>query len=201
MTEIELLALAKQGDLFAFNELVDTYERLVYNVCFRVTMNKQDAEDASQEAFITAFQKLDQFSGESFKSWLLRIASNKSIDLIRKNRKHPEVDLTPENSDGEENRNADWMIDPEADIDRIMDRADLSDVLRRCIEKLGVEQRVVIVLIDVFEMGYEEASKVVKKPLGTIKSRLIRAREKVKSCVNIARELFSHPDRQIGEEA
>lgn len=200
MTEIELISLARSGDLLAFNELVDTYERLVFNVCFRVTLNKQDAEDATQEAFIIAFQKLDQFKGDSFKSWLLRIATNKSIDLIRKRRNQHEIDLEPENQYGEENRNTDWMVDPQADLDQIMDRAELSEVLRRCIEKLVMDQRVVIVLVDVFEMGYEEVSKVIKKPLGTIKSRLIRAREKVKGCVSLARELFNGSVRYKGEE-
>ncbi|HWS23407.1 MAG TPA: RNA polymerase sigma factor [Anaerolineales bacterium] len=199
MNEKELIHLAQSGDLFAFNELVSTYERLVYNVCFRVLSNRQDAEDLTQETFITAFQKIGQYRGDSFKSWLLRIATNRSIDLIRSRQHSVEVPLEPESVDGEENRNMDWMIDPKADIEQIMDQSNLSSVLRRCIEKLGMDQRVVIVLIDVFEMGYVEVTEVVKKPLGTIKSRLVRARNQVRDCVDRSLEHFMTTDRHKGE--
>jgi len=199
MNEKELIHLAQTGDLFAFNELVTSYERLVYNMCFRILSNRQDAEDLTQETFITAFQKISQYRGDSFKSWLLRIATNRSIDLIRNRQHSVEVPLEPETVDGEENKNMDWMIDPQADIEQIMGLSNLSDVLRRCIEKLGMDQRVVIVLIDVFEMGYVEATEVIKKPLGTIKSRLVRARNQVRDCMDRSLEHFRIADRHKGE--
>lgn len=199
MEEKELVRLAQTGDLFAFNELVTTYERLVFNVCFRILSNRQDAEDLAQDTFIAAFQKIGQVRGDSFKSWLLRIATNRSIDIIRKRKHNLEIPLEPETAEGEENRNMDWMIDPQADLELIMDRADVSDVLRWCIEKLGLDQRVVIVLIDVFEMGYVEVGEVVNKPLGTIKSRLIRARNQVKDCLDRSLEQLRISDRHIGE--
>lgn len=199
MQEHELIQLARKGDLFAFNELVSAYERLVYNVCYRVVLNRQDAEDITQETFITGFEKIGQYKGGSFKSWLLRIATNKSIDLTRKGIRKREIELEPMNREDEENSNADWMIDPDADIDLILERSELSNILRWCIERLESGQRAVLVLVDVFEMGYQEVSDTLKKPLGTVKSRLVRARSQVKHCVERGLEQFSDEDRHKRE--
>lgn len=199
MTEQELIQLAQNGDLFAFNELVSLYEGLVYNVSYRVVLNRQDAEDITQETFITGFEKIGQYNGGSFKSWLLRIATNKSIDLTRKGIRKHEVELEPLNRDDEENTNVEWMIDPDADIDLILERSELSNILRWCIERLEAGQRVVLVLVDVFEMGYQDVSDTIKKPLGTVKSRLVRARGQVKQCVERGMEHFAKDDRHKRE--
>lgn len=200
MEETELIEHAKTGDLFAFNDLVLNYQGIVFNLCLRILGEQPMAEDATQDTFISAFKNLHQFKGGSFKSWLLRTASNQCIDQIRKNKRNPKIPLEPTSEDGEEMEDSRWLRDDSNNPAEIIEQNEFADLIQRCIDQLGYDQKVILVLIDVFGMEYKEVQEVLLKPIGTVKSRLVRARDAVRHClVNLA-ELYPELNRPKREK-
>ena len=191
MNEETSIELAKKGDLFAFNELVLAYQQPVYNLALRMIGDEDLAADIAQETFISAFGNLHQFSGGSFRNWLLRSAANRSIDELRRQKRHPSQPLDRYNADGEEIEDPTWMKDHGQDPTEEVERRELAGLIQRCMNELTDEHRLVIILVDVFEMDYAEAQVVIAKPLGTLKSRLIRAREAIRRCLLGLAEQYS----------
>jgi len=183
MDEIALINDARQGDLDAFNRLVLAYQDLVYNQAFRVLNDPQAADDATQEAFISAFKNLRSFRGGSFRAWLLRIVTNACYDELRRRKRKPTTSLEPLDDSGDEIESPHWIADPgELPEDNVV-RVELGNAIQNCLEKLPVDFRVVVVLVDVQGMDYLEAADVIGKPLGTVKSRLARARSRMRDCL------------------
>jgi RNA polymerase sigma-70 factor (ECF subfamily) len=183
MDEIALINDARQGDLDAFNRLVLAYQDRVYNQAFRVLNDPQAADDATQEAFISAFKNLRSFRGGSFRAWLLRIVTNACYDELRRRKRKPTTSLEPLDDSGDEIESPHWIADPgELPEDNVV-RVELGNAIQNCLEKLPVDFRVVVVLVDVQGMDYLEAADVIGKPLGTVKSRLARARSRMRDCL------------------
>jgi len=186
--EDELIQVAQRGSLDAFNELVLTYQHRVYNLAFRILGDPAAASDATQETFISAYQKLSGFRGGSFISWLLRIVSNNCYDELRRQKRRPAISLE---DFGEVDEEANPVLtngheSPEESVSRW----ELAEVLQQAINTLSPDQRVVLVLSDVEGMSYAEIADTVDIPLGTVKSRLARGRAALRDLLQAQRELL-----------
>lgn len=176
---------AKRGDLAAFNELVVEYQSLVYNLCYRMLGQAQAAEDATQEAFVSAWRNISSFRGDAFRPWLLRIAANLCRDELRRRGRRPSTSLDIALEAG--------MPDP-TDDDPSPDESALSGELRGRLQaalmQLPDDQRTAIVLCDIEGLDYNEIATVMKTSLGTVKSRIARARLKMRDLLQREPELL-----------
>ncbi len=190
---------ALQGDLQAFNAIVLDFQSLVYNQAYRLMGEYDAAEDATQEAFISAFQKLHTYRGGSFKSWLLRIVSNACYDEFRRRKRKPVTALKPEDQDGVELESPSWLEDHSEKPEEFVSRKELSRAIQICLDRLDFEFRSVVVLVDIQGMDYASAAEIAERPLGTIKSRLARARRSLQECLGQFPELLPVDLRHKGE--
>ena len=177
MDEQALIDSARRGDARAFNQLVLLYQGLAYNVAFRILNNPDAASDATQDAFLKAFKAMRRFRGGSFKSWLLRIVTNACYDQLRKKKRRPtsSLDALPVEED-----HSYYMHDPAEKPDEYVERQELGHTIQSGISLLPVEQRTVFVLSDVQGLSYVEIAEVMDISLGTVKSRLSRARARLR---------------------
>jgi RNA polymerase sigma factor (sigma-70 family) len=183
MDEIALIQDARKGDLDAFNRLVLSYQDIVYNQAYRVLGDRLAADDATQEAFISAFKNLRSFRGGSFRAWLLRIVTNACYDELRRRKRRPTTSLEPLDNSGDEIESPRWIADPGELPEESVVRGELNQAIQNCLGKLPDDFRVVVILVDIQGMGYLEAAEVIGKPLGTVKSRLARARNRMRECL------------------
>jgi RNA polymerase sigma-70 factor (ECF subfamily) len=190
MDEVTLIRVAQHGDLDAFNTLVLAYQNIVYNTALRILGDNELAADASQEAFISAFRALNSYRGGSFRAWLLRTVTNACYDELRRKQRRPTTPLEPETEDGDEVETPRWLADPNASPEEKLEQAELEHAIQHCLENLPTDFRAVVVLADIQGLDYTEVAAVVKKPLGTIKSRLARARLRLRECLQSFRELL-----------
>ncbi|MCD4803623.1 MAG: sigma-70 family RNA polymerase sigma factor [Anaerolineales bacterium] len=195
----EQIKNALKGDLDSFNQIVLEYQNLVYNQAYRIIGEPDAAEDAVQEAFISAYKKLHTYRGGSFKSWLLRIVSNACYDEFRRRKRQPVAPLYPENQNGDETESVSWLEDTEEKPEEFVLRNELSEAIQICLDRLEFEFRTIVVLVDLQGMDYASAAKVIDCPLGTVKSRLARARRNLKDCLQGFRELLPVEFRHLGE--
>ena len=176
---------AQRGDLSAFNELVVEHQSLVYNICYRMLGQAQAAEDATQEAFVSAWRNIATFRGETFRPWLLRIAANLARDELRRRGRRPSTSLDIALEAG--------MPDP-ADNEPSPDESALTSELRGRLQalllQLPEDQRTAIVLCDVEGLDYTEIATVMQTSLGTVKSRIARARLKMRDLLQREPELL-----------
>jgi len=196
MDEIALINDARQGDLDAFNRLVLAYQDRVYSQAYRVLNDPQSADDATQEAFISAYKNLRSFRGGSFRAWMLRIVTNACYDELRRRKRKPTTSLEPMDDSGNEIESPHWIADPGELPEENIVRAELGNAIQNCLDKLPADFRVVAVLVDVQGMDYLEAADVIGKPLGTVKSRLARARSRMRDCLQGFWELLPLSMRQ-----
>jgi RNA polymerase sigma-70 factor, ECF subfamily len=175
MDELKWIEAALKGDLGAFNQLAVSYQEMAYNQAFWILRNEEAAEDITQEAFIQVYQKLKQFRGGSFRAWLLRIVTNASLDELRRQKRRPTVSLTPEYPD-EEDSFEDLYPDTSPSPEDVVEQREQARRLWRALDHLPQDYRMVILLVDLHELGYDEAAGVLSIPVGTVKSRLARAR-------------------------
>lgn len=183
-----LIEQSQQGQLDAFNDLVLRYQDLVYSISYRIMGESESAADVTQDTFIKAYQRLDSFRGGNFKAWLSRIATNGCYDELRKVKRRPQTyleDLKPEDSDDEA------PIPSAADTpEEVALQADLQRAIQHCISNLKDDQRIVLVMSDVQEMSYQEIADSTDVQIGTVKSRLSRARLAVRNCLQGFSELL-----------
>jgi RNA polymerase sigma-70 factor (ECF subfamily) len=174
--ERKWLAAVRRGDERAARKLVDAYSPRLYNVALRILRNPQDAEDAVQETFITALNKLDQFDGRAgFFTWIYRIAVNASLMALRKRRsqKRREAPLeVPSFEDIRGRELVDWGTDPA----RKLLTSELRQMMDEAIDKLPAKYRGVFVLRDLEGLSTEETSQMLGITAGNVKIRLMRAR-------------------------
>lgn len=199
MDEVALIQAARGGDLDSFNRLVLAYQDLVYNQAYRMMGEAEVAEDATQEAFISAFRNLGSYRGGSFKAWLLRIVTNACYDELRRRKRHPTTPLEPIDEENEEVESPRWLADPGESPEEAATRAELNQALQHCLEDLPPEFRTIVVLVDVQGLDYGEAAEAVGKPLGTVKSRLARARLRLRDCLRGFWELLPAAFRLVEE--
>lgn len=199
MDEAALIQAALQGELEAFNRLVLAYQDRVYTQAYRLLGDPGPAEDAAQDAFISAYRNLHTYRGGSFKAWLLRIVTNLCYDALRRQKRRPTTPLEPLDQDDDEIESPRWLADPAGSPEDATEQAELAEALQHCLEDLPPEFRLVVVLVDIQGLDYEEASVAVSVPLGTIKSRLARARLRLRNCLQDFWELLPAAFR-LGEE-
>jgi len=191
MDEMGLVKSALDGDLDAFNRLVLAYQDLAFNVAFRILGDEDLAADAVQNAFLSAYKNLRTFRGGSFKAWMLRMVTNSCYDELRRKQRHPAVALDPL-SDEEENEmdSNEWLASDDPSPEKTLEQAEMEHALQHCLENLSFDFRAVVVLVDVQGLDYEQVSQSLGKPLGTIKSRLARARLHMRDCLHQFEELL-----------
>jgi len=200
MDEQALIKDALDGNLNAFNSLVLHYQDLAYNIAYRIMGEPGASDDATQEAFISAYQKLDQYRGGSFKAWLLRIVTNACYDELRRRQRQPVTPLKPELDDGETLENPYWIEDDSPSPEEEFEESELQEAIQHCINNLDKKFKTILVLVDVEGLDYDTASEIIGRPLGTVKSRLARARERVQECLQGFRELLPDLFRLSSEE-
>ena len=174
--EQALIKAAQHGDLNAFNALILRYQNLLYGIALRMLNDEDIASDAVQEALISAFSKLNSFRGGSLRSWLARVTVNACYDEMRRKRRQREVPMEQFNMEGEEVEDLSWMIDPATRPEEQYESYELEAAIQRSLSQLTPAYREILVLVDIVGLSYEEASNAVRVPVGTVKSRLARAR-------------------------
>ncbi len=190
--EDPLIKAAAIGNLDAFNQLVLMYQDMAYHHALAMLDDTYQAEDATQESFIKAFQNISSFRGGSFRSWLMRIVTNTVYDMLRKSRRYPTQPLFPKDEDGEEIESAPWLADPSPSIHDTVEKRELSGELYTILDKLPEAYRSVLTLIDIFELDYTEAARSLNIPIGTVKSRIARARLQMKEKIKSGRIHSNH---------
>lgn len=173
-----LIRMAQAGDLDAFNLLVLRYERAVFNVCLRLLRDAGGAEDVTQDTFVRAWQSLDSFRGELIRPWLFRIATNRCYDLLRVRARRPAGSLDAEPYEIEPIWSTQGPADEAPDAHSL--RRELSIHLERALSALPDDQRTVVLLADVQGCDYREVAEATGAALGTVKSRLSRARARLR---------------------
>lgn len=174
-----LIRRAQRGDADAFEQLLLEHQKNVYNLCYRMAGNPDDAMDLSQETFLRAWRCLDQHQfASAFSTWLYRLCSNICIDFLRRRRRQQTVPLTFEDADGEEQTYAvpDAQPLPEEQVELKLTR----ETLAAAMAQLLPEHRAVLQLRVVNEMSYEQIADVLDIQIGTVKSCLSRARNQLK---------------------
>ena len=186
--DAELIGRTQGGDQAAFNLIVERYQSNVYNLAARILGDRTTAEDITQETFISAYRAISRFRGGRLRAWLLRIASNHSYDWIRASRRRPQVSLD------QSLLNPGFSppsTGPSPEQEAL--RSELRVELQRAILTLPPDQRTTLVLIDVQGMSYEETAEATRASIGTVKSRMSRARSRVRNYLLQHGELL--PDR------
>jgi RNA polymerase sigma-70 factor (ECF subfamily) len=174
--EEELVRSASQGDLEAFNQLILHYQNMAYSHAYALLGDPDLADDAAQEGFIKAFQAMRGLRGGSFRGWLLKIITNTAYDYMRRARRHPTEDLFPEDEYGQEVESPAWLADPSPSVEATIEHRELSDRIYEALDELPDIYRTVITLIDINQLDYAEAAQALGVPIGTVRSRLARAR-------------------------
>jgi len=174
--ESALLAKAREGDLAAFNELVNRYSRKIYRLAKHITQNDEDAEDVLQETFLKSFEHLESFQGQSkFYTWIVRIAVNESLMKLRKRKSDRTVPLDEPLDTGEDTVTREiavWDENPE----QRYSREEIGAILDEAIQSLKPAFRTVFVLRDIEELSTEETAEALGISVPAVKSRLLRAR-------------------------
>jgi len=173
--ESDLIRAAQCGDLRAFNQLVEWHQDAVYHTAYRIVGAADAADDASQDAFISAYKHIREYRGGSFKGWLLRIATNACYDQLRAQKRRPADSIDDLLSRDDDREPADFVNGREGP-EQHAERAELNRLLQSGIGALPDDQRIVLVLADVQGLSYEEIAAATGANLGTVKSRLNRAR-------------------------
>ena len=173
-----ILAMARGGDVDAFNRLVSIHQDAVYGFSISLTRQHTVADDVTQETFISAFRSISRMRGDNVRAWLLRIARNKAYDYFRRQKRRRESSVD-ENAAVFRERLASDNPSP-ADVAM---NSELRDALEHCVGTLSDEHREIIVLVDVQGQSYDDASEVCGVNIGTVKSRLNRARRRVRDCL------------------
>ncbi len=181
MEEFKLIKLAKKGDVSAFEQLIIPYEKKVYNIALGICKNEQDAFDVSQEVFIKVYRKLNSFEYNSlFSTWLYSITRNTTLDYLRKESKvrNAQVD------DSEMVTISDNSNEP---LEKIIQNENVA-LVRKYLSKLEDEDRLLLTFREIEGHSYEELSKIFNLKIGTVKSRIFRAKKKLKKLIEESME-------------
>lgn len=190
VSEKALIQAAQRGDLEAFNLLILRYQNLLFGIALRLLGDEDTAADAVQEALISAFRRFHTFRGDSLKSWLARVVVNASYDELRKKRRQHSVPLEQLNAEGDEIESSSWLVDPLADPEVQFESSELENAIQSSLAKLPAVYRLMLVLVDIEGMSYEEAAQAAGIPVGTVKSRLARARVQMQKTLQSSGELL-----------
>jgi RNA polymerase sigma-70 factor (ECF subfamily) len=192
MDEPALILDAQRGDLNAFNRLVLEYQIPAYNLAYRIMGEGDSAADAAQEAFISAYKHIAYYRGGSFKAWLFRIVTNACYDELRRRKRRPAASLealsvVPEGPDADAEAS---LVSKDESPEAHVERKELAREIQNCLDHLPDDMRVVAVMCDLQGMDYAEIAQATGAALGTVKSRLSRARARLRDCLQSVRELL-----------
>ena len=181
--EAELILAARQGDAAAFNQLVLSYQERIYNLSARILGDPDLAEDVTQNTFLAAYLNLARFRNGSFRSWLYRIATNACYDVHRQHKRHPVLSI--DNSDLAEEKLSpvDDFSSSTAMPEEEIEAHELARLVQAALNQLDIDHRSVVILIDQQEFDYREAAEILRIPVGTVKSRLARARLRLRRLI------------------
>jgi len=183
MDEIALIKDAQRGDLDSFNTLILAYQDILFNTALRILSDEDQAADATQDAFLSAFKSINTFRGGSFKAWLMRTVTNACYDELRRKKRRPTTPLEPDTSDGDEMDSPRWLADKSMSPEQKLEADELEHAIQHCLDALPSDFRTVVVLADIQGLDYTEVANATRVPLGTIKSRLARARLRLRECL------------------
>ncbi len=190
-----LIERFKEGDETAFDQLVRRYEQKVYQHAYRLTHNADDAADVTAEAFLRMYTALKRFRGDAqLSTWLYRIVQNVYFDFYKRERRHQHLPLEIPSEEDDEPLELP-IADESIDLDEHLLEQERQRVLREAIDQLPDYQRIVVLLFHEEQLSYEEIAAVTGLPLGTIKSRLNRARATLRELLEPHRELFETGSR------
>lgn len=209
--EFAYIEAARKGDLPAFNWLVLHYQARVYNLCLRMLSDPDAAADATQETFLSAYKAMNRFKGGQFRAWILRIATNTCLDMLRSRKRRPAQSLERGlhgSGEGDDESEPLQLADSSLDVDpegRALN-AEVAQTIQRGLDELPDDQRIALVLVDVQGLSYEEAATVCNANLGTVKSRINRARSKMRDYLRAVGlvphgELSASGERSIIDES
>ena len=186
--EYALICKASKNNTEAFEKLISPYTTQLLNLAYRILKNRQDAEDALQDAYLKIYKSLNAFEGHStFKTWAYKIVTNVCLDMLRKQKKVSETSLNVTNNEGEyEITISDDTYSPEISAQKKA----AFDALKDALETLGEEQKIVITLRDINGLSYDEIAEITSTSIGTVKSRINRARLHLKKLLQKNKELF-----------
>ncbi len=198
MNEYEIVALAKNGDHNAFEQIVTTYEKKVYNMALRYTGDPEDALDICQEVFLRVYRFLPKYRGEStLSTWIYRITMNVCHDTAGNKTNIYELSLDSGPGDDEQTTEiADLRYDPEKELEKKHTR----QLVQQAISMLDSDHRDVIIMRDINGLSYDEISNVLNISTGTVKSRISRAREKLKNFLLKSGNFFEEMQSKYNEE-
>ncbi len=196
--ESALIEAARRGQLEAFNALILRYRHQVYNLAYHLLRDAAAADDATQEAFISAYRGLSRFRGGSFRAWLMRIVANAARDELRRRKRRPTVSWDDFGGLDEE-ANPHLVAEGES-LEEAAEREALRRLLERALAALPEQQRALLLLVDHWGFSYEEAAQALGLRLGTVKSRLSRARRRMRALLQAEGELLPARYRLKGGE-
>jgi RNA polymerase sigma-70 factor, ECF subfamily len=191
--EALLIARSRRGDPAAFNQLILLHQQAVYTLSYRMLGDPDNAADVTQEALFSAFRAIASFRGGSFRSWLLRIASNACFDYWRRSRRHPgdSLDALSGQSEGhDEGLAQQFAADDRWDPETLALRSELQVLIQAGLMHLPLEQRLAVILSDIQGLAYEEIASATGVTLGTVKSRIARGRAQLRSYLHQHAELL-----------
>jgi len=196
--EEEIIARAVAGDLAAFNQLVQAYQNLAYSVAYRTLQDDATVADVVQESFIKAYRGIGAFQGGSFKSWIIRIVANTCYDLLR-TRQYKFTDSLDDLAERE--AYTPHLVDPADNPHAHAERMELNALIERSFQSLPPDQRLVLTLCDVHGYAYDEIAEMTGTPMGTVKSRINRARARVRDYLLQHPELLPPAFRPMDEQS
>lgn len=195
LSDGELIHRAQTSDLDAFNHLVSRHQNAVYSVALRYMRAPDLAGDVTQDTFLRAYRSIDTFqndNGVGFRSWLLRIASNRALDVLRSQKRRPADSLDAAMDDEDSN----WSPEDSSESPlAFAERGDLAQHLERALGQLPPDQRMAIILSDIQGYSYDEIAGITGVAPGTVKSRLHRARARLRDVLQDSGELSDIPRR------
>lgn len=183
LTEDNLVKAAQNGDLESYNQLVLYYQDRIFAFVNRILGDEDLAADITQDAFIRAYQNLPSFRNGSFRSWMYQIAKNASFDELRRHKKYTNVSIDAEDDDEEGLSLLSFLHSDEPSPEQAYERHELSQALQKALDCLSPDQKAVIVLVDIQDMDYQEAADALGINIGTVKSRLARARQHLREII------------------
>lgn len=184
MSDVEKILIKKciKGDIDAFEKLIEAHQKRAYNIALRILKNPDDAMDISQEAFIKVFKSIKSFKFQSsFSTWLYRIISNTCIDFLRKNKNETySIDNPIQTEEGNIKRQ---FEDQGNTTEEMFDKKMTKELVHQAIDELDNQHRVIVILRDIEGFSYNEIADILGCTLGTVKSRISRARDNLKNII------------------
>lgn len=183
LTEIEAIHAAQHGDLDAFNSIILQYQDFLFRVALRITGEEDMAWDAVQETCLLVFKKISSYRDGSFRGWLARIISNICYDEFRRHSHYFAYSLDGFSHDNGEMESPYWLADFSTNPEAQVEVSEFEKTIQTCLERISLEHRTILILIDIEGLSYEEAAVALRAPIGTIKSRLARARTQMRAAM------------------